>query len=95
MSDPINPSALLESVLGLIAQDIEHIKQSVGKRKLDHDTALDLTRYSKALMEIKDNQKEAEEDEVGDIKKLTDEQLYRKAAEAMESIKNNLIKASK
>lgn len=85
-----NPNELLESVLGLIAQDIEHIKQSVGKRKLDHDTALDLTRYSKALMEIRDNQKDEEDRDVGDVKKMSDEELYAAAKHAMEVISKNI-----
>lgn len=81
------PSALLSDVIELIALDIENIKRSIRRGKLSHDTALDLTRYSKALLDIVQELKDVKEDEAKRLKGLSDDELLAKAQEAIDKMK--------
>lgn len=83
-----NPRSLLDFVIALIARDLGHISKDGENKKLVHDTASDLARYSTALLNIiKDLDSQAEESRKG-LSRLTTEELMEKAEKVLEEMKN-------
>jgi hypothetical protein len=72
----------LDQVLTLIERDIQQIKKLSGK--LDHDVALDLTRYSSALLDTVKRLDSDDDDERKRLSKLTTEELKEKARKVLE-----------
>lgn len=78
----IDPRDLLDEIVGLIKRDVEAIKNAPGK--LSHQEALDLVRYSGAILDIvvrKDLDRETEQKK---LSKLSNEDLRREAAKVLE-----------
>lgn len=85
----IDPLALYSDVIELIALDIENIKRSIKRGKLAHNTALDLTRYAKTLQDIVESLRDQDNDNSNKLKGLSDEDLLKKAQEAIDKMKGN------
>jgi hypothetical protein len=77
-----NPRELLNKVLELIARDIAQIDKLSGK--LDHDVALDLVRYSSALLDAVKRLDSDDDDERKRLSKLSTEELKEKARRVLE-----------
>ena len=85
----LDPKVLLLDVIELIAQDIGNIKRSITRGKLSPRTANDLTRYSKALLDIISQLKEDELDTVKGLKGLSDAELLTRAQEAIDKMRSS------
>lgn len=60
---------------------------ALGSRAFDSDTAQDLCRYSNALLNIIKDQSNETEDGRKALSKMTDEELAKKAEEALAAFK--------
>lgn len=70
-----NPRALLDDVIGLIEDDLKHIKKAAKSRALDPEEALTLSRYSKALLDIVKDSDTDEAKMKKNLGKLSDKDL--------------------
>ena len=75
----------------LIDQDIAHIERVATFQKLDHDTALDLTRYSGALLSIIKDTDGQEESHKKNLSKFTTEELLVMAKEMISGGKDDSV----
>lgn len=79
------PRELRDEVLSLIQRDIEEMGH--GQRAFESETAQDLCRYSNALLNIIKDQSNETEDGRKSLSKMTDEELAKKAEEALAAFK--------
>lgn len=75
----MEPRELLEKVTALIEKDVSHIEKLVTQGKLDKDSAMDLARYSTALLHIVKDREEAKKSERKTLEQLSDEELREMA----------------
>lgn len=82
MSNPLeNPKLLLDHVVNLIARDIKALYALSEKGKLSSDNALDLVRYSGALLNISKDMSSDEDEFKKSLDKLSLEELLEKSKE--------------
>lgn len=81
MAKKQNPRELMDSVLSLIARDIEHIEK-LAPEKLSGEVSACLVRYSDALLKIVKDHDSQREDEKAKLSRMSNEELL-KAAEAL------------
>ena len=79
----VNPKALLDETLELIAEDLRHIKEMVKAAKLDNGASQDLARYSSALLAISKSHEKDDEDQLKSLSKLPYEELVKMAEKAI------------
>lgn len=82
-----NPRLLLDHVINLIARDIKFIYQMGEHKKLHHNTASDLVRYSGALLQIIKDFDNQNEDFKKQLQSLSTEDLLKKAEIAFKELK--------
>jgi hypothetical protein len=79
----LNPKALLDDALELIAHDLKHIRVLVEASKLDDKAAQDLARYSSSLLAISKAHEKDDEDQLKSLSKLPYEDLVKMAEKAI------------
>lgn len=79
----LNPKALLDDALVLIATDLGHIKGLVERTKLDSGAAQDLARYSSTLLAISKSHEKDDQDQLMSLSKLPYEELVKMAEKAI------------
>ena len=77
----IDPRIALDEIVALISRDIAAIKESPGK--LDHQDALDLVRYSGALLDVINRIDIEKKEEKDKLSKLTGDELRAKVQEIL------------
>lgn len=82
MSD-INPRDLLKRVIDIIERDVSEIENLSDEGKLDPNSAMDLTRYSKALLDIISDADELRKKQRKALADLSDEDLEALAEKAL------------
>ncbi len=79
-------SELLRDVLSLIKDDIDHIRGLVKQGKLSHYHATDLSRYCKALQDLKENADDEDDLERKKARSMSTAELVEKAKERLKAL---------